>query len=273
MMRPPVHQIIHQLFGLAGRAASPKRCFFGAADTTSWPASAIDQLLAAKLIEPARDADEVECCGCEEHCSRPIEIFDHNGGSPRLFVSTCDLFENLGPFLHAHDALVRWQTSRHLVTKFVQRECSLTIDGTDDRERRIRFRTIEHEGVRRSISLEFTPYPIVRIGTMNVELEVLMSWQNGLIRIDQNDFQDCFRASEEQRSGDKRHQASRTVQEDNKVLTEIRDRRMQRRFEVLAIENPRLNKEQLAAKLVRENDFAKMTIGRILRIVRMPLSP
>ncbi|MGE3428940.1 MAG: hypothetical protein AB7I44_19480 [Hyphomicrobiaceae bacterium] len=238
----------------------------------SRPASAIDSLLSAKLIEPAVDGDTIVCRGCEERCERTVNVLDRNDGSIRLIVSTCDLFDNLGPFFHSHQALARWQTSRQMITQFLRRECSLTVADQDELQRHVRFRSVELQGFRRSISLEFRAYPVVRIGTLDIELETLISWEDQIISIDRDYLQDCFRSSQEQRSGDKPYQHSRTVQQENKAITEIRDQRMQRDFETLAGQHPKLNKEQLAVRLRRDKNYSEVSVGRILRIVRMPPS-
>jgi hypothetical protein len=267
---PEQARIIQQVFGIAGRASSLERASFGVSDTEFWPSTAIDSLISARLIKVAGQSNEIECHGCEERCLRPIEVIERGVGKPEQFVSTCDLFEGLGPFIHKKDELRTWTTSRRMISEFFQRQLKLQLAEYDELWRRVRFRPIEGKMVRRSVSLEFGAHPTVCIGTLKIDLSSLISWDDESIQIDDHYFFECFLASEQHQSGNKPYQASRTVQADNKLATDIRDRRLQREIDRLARKHPRLNKDQLAEKLVRQNEFSDLSAGRVLRIVRMP---
>ncbi len=269
-MELPRARTLRELFGFAGGAESPVQYFLQANDIEFWPESAVDDLKSAKLIKSAPEGDTVVCRGCEERCLRPILLLSRGYDSASCRVSTCDLDASLGPFFHSSHACARWQSSREMIVHFVTRGCSLTLADCDVDLRRIRFKTAEIKNTRRTVSLEFSPHPVLRIGSSDIKLEQLIAWGDKSIAIDVESFWDFFLKSEDSRSGDRPYQSSRTLQAANKLRTELRDQRMQKCFEKLARRYPKLNKERLAVELRRDGEFSGVSLGRVLRIVRMP---
>ena len=81
-------------------------------------------------------------------------------------------------------------------------------------------------------------------------------------------LRDCIVLVEDLFSGGKRSQPSTTVRDENKVSTAIRNARLQRDFDELAANYPRLNKEQVAEKVAKLPAFKGMSAQTIARNVR-----
>jgi hypothetical protein len=66
-------------------------------------------------------------------------------------------------------------------------------------------------------------------------------------------------------SGGKREQPSSTIQQDNKVQTQIRNRKIQRAAEALWRDDPNLKKKLVAVRLAKTNDFHDVSFLTIKR--------
>jgi len=261
---------IRQIFCCAGLASGTGQVVLTANDTKTWPNTAVEKFLSAKLIKSGVPCSSIICDGCEEQCLRPIELMGRNDSASMYAISTCNKYEDLGPFFYQENSLATWMTSRELIADFFSRELSLECKSTDVQCRRIRFQTITTGSIRRGVSLEFSARPLVNIGDAVFELESFVTWDGQGIHIDIQHFMECVHSSGERRSGDKPYQPSGTIQEHKKMTRELRNCRLQSRLEGLARENRNLSKEQLVSKIVKEEAFSDMSAGTVLRVTRMP---
>jgi hypothetical protein len=97
----------------------------------------------------------------------------------------------------------------------------------------------------------------------------LIEWADEEIKLDRGEVEIAAAATDKQ-SGNKRVQSSTTIRDDHRMLTEIRNRNLQRAIEQSAREHPKLNKHQLAKLIERSGRFEGMTASRIARVTRMP---
>ena len=243
---------------------------FPSEEVESWPSDALILLNSAKLLREAQPDDAITCRGCEERCRRTVTLFTAADNGSQVAVTSCHLFSDKGPFEHDTRKLRRWSSSREMVTRFVRRSVSLQILDRDDRWRRVRFNTLSIGGARRAFSLEFNGTSKAKIGSTELDLIELFEWDDAGIKMDLGALALASRQSEDGQSGNKRTQPSTTLREDNKLMKELRNRRVQRAMDEFAPLHPNLNKESLAKLIVKAGRGQGMTWSSIARVTRMP---
>lgn len=239
-------------------------------EVNEWPRRALDKLVTAELVREAQPADTITCRGCEERCRRPVTMVASAYQSQPLALTWCHLFSDRGPFEYDSNHLMRWTSSRKLVALFIHRSSKLKIKDRDDRWRRIRFKDLSIEGMRRAFSIEFTDAPVAVIGSSRLPLLELLEWHEGGIRFDQEALGFAAVRSEDLQSGNKRMQASTATRDDNKKMNELRNRRVQKTMDALVPLHAKLNKDALAKLLQKTGGGEGMTASRIARVTRMP---
>lgn len=246
---------------------------FGFEEIDRLAVGSIAQLMAARLFQAASPADTVTCVGCDERCQRPVELVGFDAGQPPFARSLCHLYSDRGPFEHPLEKMQRWTTSRELVAKFIARQLGITVKEFDRPWRRVRYSTLTLGGARRAASLELLGAPIFKIGSLNLPLVQLIEWDANGIRLDLDALAALGTEATDTFSGNKRVQASSTIQADRKTQTELRNRRVQRYIDRLSSQRPNLSKNQLA-KLTAKSEFSEnMTASRIARVTTKPKKP
>ena len=89
-------------------------------EVESWPNGVLEALTTQKIICQAPAVDVITCRGCEERCRRPITMVASADQCQHLAMTSCHLFADRGPFEHDLKHLMRWTSSRELVTRFVR---------------------------------------------------------------------------------------------------------------------------------------------------------
>lgn len=260
------------LVALLGRVAEPgggTEAVFMASEVCQWPQGAAEALKAARLLRELPSSVSVTCLACEERCLRPVVSVINVGRSPQRVTWTCHLYNHLGPFDEPVEILRRMSSSREMVANYLGRALKLEVRKHDANWRRISFATLKINGSSRAFQIEFDGDTLVKVGSSSIHLIELLEWDEA-ISIDWAALTACFNASEDTKSGGKRVQPSTTVREDAKLATQLRNRRIQRRIEALAVQHPRLSKEQLAHKLVKSGEGEGMSASLIARVTRKP---
>ncbi|MHB1359805.1 MAG: hypothetical protein ACYCWC_09520 [Rhodocyclaceae bacterium] len=91
-------------------AASGEAALLSERELSEWPAAAVAQLKAERLLVNGPPADAVTCPGCEEDCTMPVEVDTTASGAMRAFV-LCDKRDDVGRVAVAADLLVQWTCS------------------------------------------------------------------------------------------------------------------------------------------------------------------
>lgn len=235
-----------------------------------WPAGMLEALVAARLVRENTPADMITCGGCEERCLRPVVVIEAIDDRPKSLHSTCDLFEDKGPFDVTADRQRQWSSRRQLIATFLERGLDLKIKNYDDMWRRIRFETLRFGDQARLIELELSGAASIHVGASCLPLlDVIDLGSDGLV-LDRDALAMWFAQSEDMQSGSKRRRPSTTVREDNKILTSIRTKRAQFNLTRVASANPTWNKNRVAKDLVKHGRNEGFELGRLLRVTVMP---
>lgn len=91
-----------------------------------WPAEAVRELKAQKLLAKASPAVSVVCPGCEQQCRMPV--YTPPAGAGRSFV-VCDKPEDVGRVPIAAERLRQWRCGAEAVGAFVAQSLGLRGDG------------------------------------------------------------------------------------------------------------------------------------------------
>lgn len=268
-MTPPLRSVLAALLCRVVKRGGQLDAVFLFDEARLWPKGAIEALIKARLLREATPTDSVTCLGCEERCLRPVALSISENKRAQRALWNCHLHADLGPFDEPIDVLRRWCSSREMFARFVGKAVGIGIVDNDANWRRCRYGTLRMNGKSRAFSIEFDGSALVRLGSASIPLIELLEWGDA-IAVDRSTIATCFDASDDTQSGSKRVQASTTVRGDTKLSTQLRYRRLQQRIETLARQHPKLNKEQLAHKLVKSGQGEGMSTGRIARVTRMP---
>ena len=271
-MTPKSRSVLAALLGRVAERSGQPDAVFSADETRWWPKCAITALTDARLIRGIPLADSITCLGCEERCRRQIMLWSPEVGGDERATWTCHLHVGYGPFDDTIDGLRRWGSNRQMVAKFIGRELGLPIRDHDASWRRIRFAALAMRGAIRAFSIEFDGRAYAKVGSASIPLIEMLDWEDS-VTIDRAALEACFDASEDTLSGSKRTQLSTTVREDAKHNTVLRNRRVQRRLDALALKHPTFSKERLAQILVKSGMGEEMSSGRIARVTRMSKKP
>jgi hypothetical protein len=262
-----MRRLLKTLLGRLAEQGTKKEAIFRAEDVQRWPDLAISLLLDARIIREISLQDSMTCQGCEERCWRPIEIIvDH---TEQRFQSTCQVREAFGPFNYTPRMLRRFAARRSDVARFVARELDVSVRDNDADWRVAKLGIWRAEGVTRLLSLVFNGAAILRVGDSDVPLIELLTWDSRLT-VDREALLVHLHHSHDPQSGGKRVQPSSTVRDQKKLVTTLRNERLQSHMNRLAREHPRLNKRQLAQKLISEKRHEGVAVNSILRITRLP---
>ena len=262
-------QVLKALLDRVAELGEQHEAFFLFDEVERWPIGAVDQLIAAGLLKVGTRAEAVRCLGCEERCYRPV-IFISEPGLPEVASSTCHLFTDRGPFQHSLERLYLLSSSRQLVSEFVARSLHLEIRNVDPRWRRVIFGALRVDDGLRQIALEFNGEAQLLLASMRAPLIEFLEWSDGAVKLDRGEVAIAAATAVDEQSGNKRAQSSTTIRDDHRMLTEIRNRKLQTAIEKAAREHPKLNKFQLAKLIERSGRFEGMTASTIARITRMP---
>ena len=81
----------------------------GSEELREWPADAVAALKAARLLAQARPASGLICPGCEQQCSKPVDVFPAEEGRPARAYIHCDEPEDVGRIEIELSALGQWR--------------------------------------------------------------------------------------------------------------------------------------------------------------------
>ena len=261
------------LTSILNRVAEPgaqRDAIFLFEEVCGWPDGTIAPLIGAGLLEDAEPSDTITCRGCEERCLQPVAFLDASDGRQQVAISECHLFATMGPFEHPADTLRRWKCHREMIARFVGRQLGLRLKDRDERWRRVRYATLQVGDIHRAVSLDFSGTLQLLVGGSAIPLIEVMDWEETGISLDKDAVNAIAAQSNDLHSGNKRTQPSTSVQDDNKLWTQIRNRRLQQRLEKLAGEHPKRSKEVLVKRIEKSGEFPGMNWQTIARITRMP---
>jgi hypothetical protein len=241
---------------------------FVADEVERWPASTVELLEAAGALRPAGLDTAVVCRGCERRCHREVVMLD----TPRpegVAFTTCDLRVGFGPFYHSAQRLRRWISSRQLMAKLVAKKLQLPIRGHDPLWRRVELGTTAFGSHRRLLAIEFSGAAEVRVGASTMPLIHLLGFDATGLIFDKETLTAFAETSEDLQLGRKRSQPSIAARQAKRVLTTLRNDKLQRHLECLAREHPGLTKIQLARRIVKSGEFEGMTAATIARLTHI----
>lgn len=244
--------------------------FFSYHDVKDWPAGVIEGLIEAGLLRPALIAESVPCPGCEERCLRPLVLASSSATAARVALIDCHMFTDRGPFEIATQQREQWTSRRQFIAEFFSRAAKLAIKDRDPQWRRVKLQDVEVSGARRSVSMELLGEASLVVGSSRFALADFLDWDGCTIKVDHRAIEDLVLCSPDLQLGGKRHQHSTVVREDSRVLTQLRNRRLQRLIDDFAWQHPKLSKLQLAKLVERSGKADGVKATTIARITRMP---
>ncbi len=95
----------------------------GQVEVARWPAEAAAALRRQGLITVAKPAGSIECPGCEEACTMPVETRT-GAGRTALFIM-CDKRDDISRVTVKPEALARWRCSPRHLGQFVAEQAGL----------------------------------------------------------------------------------------------------------------------------------------------------
>jgi hypothetical protein len=96
-----------------------------------WPEGAVDALQGAGWLQSGDLAETVECPGCEESCSMPVEIFPADDGQGLRAFAACE-DRNFGRVKIPPARLQQWRFGRDHLARWVS--CSLGLKGRPQKD-------------------------------------------------------------------------------------------------------------------------------------------
>lgn len=94
------------------------------AELSEWPAEAVRELKAQKLLVKANPAVSVVCPGCEQECTMPVHTLPAGNGKAAFFT-VCDKRDDISRVPVSADRLRQWRCGADAVGAFVA--CSLEL--------------------------------------------------------------------------------------------------------------------------------------------------
>lgn len=98
------------------------------AQVCRWPKGAIENFQEAGWLLPVDIADTVECHGCEENCTMPVEIFTGAKGQPNCAFIACE-DRNFGRVKIPLARLQQWQLTQRQIGRWIADTLSLRFSG------------------------------------------------------------------------------------------------------------------------------------------------
>ena len=186
-MAPSEDDVIVGLCSRVSSARPDRDVFYHYDHCSKWPQGALKGLLKCRLMMPAPDADWIVCRKCEHKCNRPVEHASsaEPRAAPRSQI-TCELRDDVSVIPIRAERLRRWRTNQRFVSAFVAQQLGLRIRTSDYKVGRVIFQGKRFEGVRATLSLEFSDRrTVIRFGgSHQLGLEELIVWKHGVPGID-----------------------------------------------------------------------------------------
>ncbi len=91
---------------------SVARVVIGADEIAEWPPGTFEKLRDANLLSEAEPTQVLECQGCEQSCTMPVEIFPQEAARPARAFIACDKRSDVGRVPVPFARLRQWQMTR-----------------------------------------------------------------------------------------------------------------------------------------------------------------
>ena len=89
------------------------------AELSEWPADAVRQLKAQKLLAKASPAVSVVCPGCEQECTMPVHTVFGRAGKAASFV-VCDKRDDINRVVVPAERLRQWRCDAAAIADLIQ---------------------------------------------------------------------------------------------------------------------------------------------------------
>jgi len=91
---------------------SVARVVIGADEIAEWPPGIFERLRDANLLSETEPTQILECQGCEQACTMPVEILPQESGRPARAFIACDKRSDVGRVAVPFPRLRQWQMTR-----------------------------------------------------------------------------------------------------------------------------------------------------------------
>lgn len=97
---------------------SVSRVVIGADEIADWPPGIFEKLRDANLLSETDPTQVLECRGCEQACTMPVEILPQESGRPARAFIACDKRSDVGRVAVPFPRLYQWQMTRASFERF-----------------------------------------------------------------------------------------------------------------------------------------------------------
>lgn len=267
--RVEIRDFFHDLCDRIADTASDRHETITADEIDRWPSGFLEPFLKGGLIKKSRRAERIECRGCAERCSRPIEQLPSPTPLPPRWGVTCDLRDDIS-WLSVHSRrLQRWRTNPQFLVAFVASELNRPLPPNIEVPGFVQLGTFMGSRNRRAIALRFGDTTEFLLGDESFELADLLQRDGGRLKLDLEKIRLMVDTASETVVGGKRYRPSRLNQQRKKAKTAQRDLRLQDAADILKQQHPGWPKPKIAQAIFDSGDFLDVSAKRITRIIRV----
>ena len=236
-----------------------------------WPRGALESLTASGILTTTKQAESIECHGCENHCFMDVHIVASKVKPTRAFVVCEDpeMQDQMGRIQIPLEHLRQWRITALQIAKVVVH--LLDFDNKVERKQgqdHIRVGIMKGKHGRKWVLMTISPLTLDINGHVT-PLNDSLYFEEGKLRIDRDRIQ--YHADKAPRRKKKPYSKSTTKQEARRLKTEARDVDIQQAYLEIRKKHPwsTLHTDQWVAKKISQLDIAQeCSSERIQRIMK-----
>jgi hypothetical protein len=203
-----------------------------------WPPIAVTAMRAQGLLTRAGPAGSAVCPGCEDECTRPVNVVPAGAGSAALFV-VCDARSDINRVSIAPDRLAQWQSTAGSIAKFVADCLSLRFSGKrQDKEQLLEIGLMSGDLRSQMLCLGMLGGPLLVAGSSHLPLTEAIRFRDGRYAPDAPLVRQLVDTAT---TGDARYTPSTARREVRKLETAAMHERWRKTYRVLKRKRPNMS--------------------------------